>query len=445
MVLVTALSWFFPELAVNFYDAGRLGGFFQYANTFALFLLIAIVVVFYHPAHHSSRRHQFFKLTVLIAGLLLSGSRITFLMLVGLLLFRMFQFKAERKSIAVISGSLLLIIAATVLITGNLDSIGRMTTVFTASSTLWGRLLYDLDALRMLILHPFGIGYLGFYYLQDQLQTGVYAVRFVHNEFLQLALDAGILAALCFCFVCLKSLFSKKTENFERIILAIILFHACFDFDFQYLIILFILLMTLDLGESGIFTAQSQLLATQTGLIILSLFYGYASLGLYLGHQGNYQASLRCIPFNTELKIRSLSIAQTPDEISYWADAVLSANQTVALAYEGKAVVAGQTGNYQEMVANMQLVILNSKYKIDKYEAYLMVLEKAMQHYNALEDRENLLKYADLALAIPDQLDQVAATTSPLAYRIDDQPVLELSPESQNSLVKLKSLINGIR
>lgn len=45
-----------------------------------------------------------------------------------------------------------------------------------------------------------------------------------------------------------------------------------------------------------------------------------------------------------------------------------------------------------------------------------------MQHYNALEDRENLLKYADLALA----------------YMINDQPVLELSSESQKYLDEFK-------
>ena len=40
MVILTGMTYFIPDLAGYFIDAGRLGGFFQYANTFALAYLI---------------------------------------------------------------------------------------------------------------------------------------------------------------------------------------------------------------------------------------------------------------------------------------------------------------------------------------------------------------------------------------------------------------------
>jgi len=440
MVIISAATIFIPDLSVYFYDARRLGGFFQYANTFALFLLIGVIITAYQK---ESTPTQIFKLVVLIIGILLTGSRISFVIMFGLLLYFAISFKNLRKRIGIITGSLFLLVIIFVLATGNIGNIGRITTVFSESSTFIGRLLYDIDALKLLLQKPFGVGYMGYYYLQPLIQSGVYAIRFVHNEFLQIALDAGILSLLAFCFVSFKSLFSKKTESMEKIILGTILLHAFFEFDFQYLIILFILLMTLDFGESKIFQNESFIQSAKIGLMILAIIYGYVSLGLFLGHLGNNETSLKMIPFNTEIKIQILSKAQSPDEIQYWSDAVLSANKNIALAYEGKAVVASQENDYEVMVSNMQKVVTISKYDLKKYEEYLIVLEKAMNYYNEQGDRENLLKYANLALAIPEQLNKVTAETHPLAYMIDDQPKLQLSQEAQNYLSALKKALSN--
>ena len=69
-----------------------------------------------------------------------------------------------------------------VAITGNQDTIGRFLTISLESSTLMGRLLYYRDVLPVILKHPFGLGYMGYYYAQGGFQTGVYATKFVHNE-----------------------------------------------------------------------------------------------------------------------------------------------------------------------------------------------------------------------------------------------------------------------
>lgn len=44
-------------------------------------------------------------------------------------------------------------------------------------STFVGRLLYYYDALPVIRKNPFGLGYMGYYYIQQSIQTGVYFVK----------------------------------------------------------------------------------------------------------------------------------------------------------------------------------------------------------------------------------------------------------------------------
>lgn len=59
------------------------------------------------------------------------------------------------------------------------------------------------DAFVMMIKQPFGIGYDGFFWKQGSVQTGVYNTKFVHNDFLQMGLEYGVV----FLVVVLYSLF----------------------------------------------------------------------------------------------------------------------------------------------------------------------------------------------------------------------------------------------
>lgn len=441
MVIVTALTYWVPALAGYFIDAGRLGGFFQYPNTFALFLLIGVVVI---AESNLTNVREIAKMMVLIGGILLSGSRISLIILAGVLLYYLVRAPKLRKVMILMGIGVLGLITIVFIFDGGYSSLTRITTIFTDSSTLLGRLLYARDAWLMLMKNPFGLGYMGYYYLQPQFQTGVYTTRFVHQELLQLGLDVGIPALLAFLYVCFSSLLSKRIGLMEKVILTVILIHASFDFDFQYLIILYILMMTLDIGESSIYATGTVVKAATVTLCAVGLVYGYFFVALAIERLGYQERALRMIPFHTEIKIYALSQAQTQDAMEFWSDGILTQNKTVALAYEGKAVVAASQNEYDEMSANMEKMLLNNPYNVAKYQEYLQALETAMNFYNAQGDHESVKKFAQIALAIPDRLNEVRLRTSQLGYQIDDQPNLELTENEKVYLLNLAEVVDKI-
>ena len=114
------------------------------------------------------------------------------------------------------------------------QNIGRIFTVFRYSSTWKGRILYDLDALKMIAKYPFGMGYHGYAYVQGRMQTGVYKTLFVHNDWLQAALDLGILPAVLFAAVMLRQLLKGSQSSMQKQILLLIMLHMLVDFDLQF-------------------------------------------------------------------------------------------------------------------------------------------------------------------------------------------------------------------
>ena len=98
---------------------------------------------------------------------------------------------------------------AYVTFTGDFQNIGRFLTSSLNSSTLLGRLLYWQDGIKILMDYPMGCGWRGYSFLQGLYQTGVYEVRYIHNDYLQLMLDGGILPGLLFLILIVKEAFAR--------------------------------------------------------------------------------------------------------------------------------------------------------------------------------------------------------------------------------------------
>lgn len=122
--------------------------------------------------------------------------------------------------------------------------------MFRYSSTWKGRILYDLDALKMIAKYPFGMGYHGYAYVQGRMQTGVYKTLFVHNDWLQAALDLGILPAVLFAAVMLRQLLKGSQSSMQKQILLLIMLHMLVDFDLQFAAIGLLGLLCLDYGKA---------------------------------------------------------------------------------------------------------------------------------------------------------------------------------------------------
>ncbi|MBR4799262.1 MAG: O-antigen ligase family protein, partial [Clostridia bacterium] len=279
--VVSGIGMFIPFAEPVFAVNGRLGGSFQYPNAFAMLLLLSIIVSMSRDKHGVL---DLCVLAVLFAGLFLTGSRAVFVLAFVCVSVMLFVTKDKKLKIGIPALAVLSALAALayVLISGDKTIVERITSISFSESTFVGRLLYWRDALPVVAKHPFGTGYLGYYYLQQSIQTGLYSVRYAHNDLLQLALDVGWAPCLLFIAAFAKRIFSKKTELYKKIALSAALLHLAFDFDLQFIGYFFVLLLFLDpcADKARVFSGKKGLRAFAAGACAALFLYFGAAQGL---------------------------------------------------------------------------------------------------------------------------------------------------------------------
>lgn len=378
-------------------------------------------------------------MAILGLGILLTQSRTVCVMWVIVAIILAVQKKEWRRYYLAGLGAAVVMVAAGFLYlskTGNLTSL-------TSASTFLGRLLYWQDGVKALISHPLGLGGVGYYYLQPQFQTGVYSVRYIHNIYLQIALDAGIPAAVLFIYLNYSTFRLPGRNRMEKLLLSVILIHGFFDFDLEFLIIWFIILMLWGVDESA--SVKEYSFNKKAGVPLIGLFLigsGYLAIGLFMGHIGAYSAAVGMIPFDTDIKISALLDATGTNNQIYWANEILKDTDTIALAYEGKVLEAEQEQDFDAMAANKLKSLQLAKYNHSRYEEYLRVLETVMNHYNAKGDVNKVRSYGQQALKVPEMLTELKNETSPLAYQIKDKPDFSLSEQEKTYLNQLDKVIS---
>ena len=243
-----SLCLFLGERLTGGEDAnGRIDGFFQYANTYAVFLLVCLLLL---ALKEERKRRDYAAMAVLVVTIFLSGSRGVFLLLaaVGLFWFLHTVVSSRRVLPALVGAAAVVLLGAlAVFLSGGLV-LDRLRAITLESSSLNGRLLYDLDGLRILAAHPFGVGRGGYLYVQPLFQTGPYILRSIHNEYLQAALDGGILSGVLLLALAAWIVLRPGAPLRERAAAAVLALHACIDFDFQFFGMLCLLLL---LGSGG--------------------------------------------------------------------------------------------------------------------------------------------------------------------------------------------------
>lgn len=428
MTVVSALLMQIPVLERWFSVAGRLSGFFQYSNTFALFLLIALIIVL---TKNKYKYYDFLQIPILIFGIVYSGSRTVFaLMLVSVLVLILFL-KNKKIKIALLVTMTVIIsgVLAYVYVTGNVHTIGRFLTTSLTESTFVGRLLYFRDAFTVIIRHPFGIGYLGFYYMQESIQTGVYSVMFVHNDFLQLLLDIGWIPALLFISAIVKSFFKKGSTLRKRLLLFVISAHCCFDFDLQYIAVFMLLLIILDYKDGmkkTVIAPKRLLYVILSAIIVLCSYIGIAQ---FCSSFGFYDLSSRLYPWNTQDKIALLSAAQNTDEMKKMADDILEQNPYISVAYSTKAECAYFEGDFEKVIEYQNKAIELSFFFDNEYEKYCRMLANGADFYARSGDNESAKVCKAEFKRTVEKFQQRAEKLSYFGKMIKDQPTTELTKD----------------
>ena len=421
MTVLSAVMFLMPGLSKYVFVNQRLAGFFQYPNTYALFLLLGLYLYIKEKQVSWKQPTGFVIPMILLAGILWTGSRTTFVIMTLMLVYLLIRYRDVRKSYLLLFIIGAVVVAIYLLLSGNLTSIGRFMTIGGQNSTLWGRLLYDKDAIRMIIKRPYGYGYLGYYLAQQALQHGVYTVRFCHNDWLQMALDYGVLAMLALIYIFVHALLNGN--DISRGALILIAAHMLFEFDLQYGYMVFILMLFLDLDEGqAIHLKNKALMIVLIPIALAFLWLGGADL---LAVRGDYEASHHMYPWAADVEMHAMAAENELDKQNNYALHLIHSLSHCGVAYDVRAIYEEGEGNYLEMLANKKQAVEYQKYNITKYREYDAMIQEAMAYYKDRDSQayEKCRAYQD---DLSDMLANLQFETDPLAYKIKDKPVFEI-------------------
>ena len=444
MVIVSILFKYIPFFPNVFYlQNGRMMGFLQYANTFALLLLIGIIYIGYSK---QPKWKIIIYNVVLLFGILISGCRtVQILTLLNYIIMIIKQKELRMYFIALV----IIAIAGTigyVLITGNLNTVGRYLTTSTSSRSLQERLLYYKDAIPLILRHPFGLGYMGYSYIQPQIQTGIYQAAYVHNDFLQLALDIGIIPLVILIIAIIKSLISKNKELSFNLILLTIVLHMLIDFDLQFMIIFLILVMTLNIWDNEEYEFEANkiaLIIVESILITIYLYFGFVTVFHYFEKD---EIATKMYPIYTESNITIANNYMQSEDINSAnkiASNMQKTNKELGMIYNIKAYYYLINKNWNLMVQNKKKYLEVNKYNMKEYEDYVFCLSEAIEYYAQNDEMEKAMEYIKQVVEVPSIIEHVKSSTSSISYNLKDIPTFELSKNVQKYILTMKGVLEN--
>lgn len=435
--VLSLVLMYIPITKDYFTVSDRLAGFFQYPNTFALFLLVGELTAL---SKEKLKPIDIISALLLIILLLFTGSRAVFILAVFSNVLIIFFRKG--KKVKILLGIVVAVLAVAVLLMlplfNNSEIFSRYFTISFTESTFVGRLLYYFDAFPLILRHPFGLGYMGYYYVHQSIQTGVYSVMFIHNDFLQLLLDVGWIPCLLFVVGIIKSFFRKGNSAGKRIILLTVFLHCLFDFDLQFISMFFILLLFLNYNDGKQFELKKGAVFVFS-FVITGLLSLYFAVALGLAHFGFNQAADSMFPGNTQNKV-DLLIAE--DDIvaqNEIADRIISQNEYVQIAYSAKARYAFSQGDFESLISYKNKIFQIAPFSYDEYEDYCYMLIQGIQLYKQAGDEYSTEVCEQQLLKTADRLDRLDDKLSNLGRKIVDQPKTDLPDDIVKYINSLES------
>lgn len=424
--------------------ANRLSGPFQYANTFANVLLLSMVIMLSDLKSFEKSKAYAAKIVIFLinlSGFIATGSRSSMLIFIIWIVYKIISKKEYR---------ILLSIFLTILVTtsgvgyfalGNTQTIGRLFTLIKSSTsqTVWERLLYYIDGINCFCHHPFGLGYLGYEYLQGAFQTGAYATIFVHNDYLQWLIDYGFIPAIIMLLYLAYQIFKGKQGKLKKELLILMLTGMVFDFNLQYLFMGMLFVLLLDLPEtkevkSNISIKKSRNNKGAKGItdivpnivyyyaIISFLIFIYVSVAFVADNVFNdCTFALKLIPQYSQSQDKRLEVMDDFNTIDQLSLRVLDKNKYNSKAWTARAVICELTGDYEGMFTAIDNALDLSGYNIELYKEFA----NSIDEYIATYDGEDKAVFVSQKKKIIAKLSELKERTNPIAYKLD-VPNLEL-------------------
>ncbi|MCM1233401.1 MAG: O-antigen ligase family protein [Ruminococcus flavefaciens] len=429
---IGVIGYLIPIVKEKLWVNERLGGTFQYPNTFALFLLVGILILLHEERLDWKKLSGFLMLCV---GIGASGSRIVMVLSIAIIFLLILQ--KRRWRLGAVMAVLGVFAAVYILFMQDTASIGRILRISFKESTFVGRLLYARDALPLLFHHPFGMGYLGYYYMENGIQTGVYTVRYVHNDWLQMGLDIGWIPMVLYLLVIVRGMWSKRLSPCKKWILVVIFLHGILDYDLAFTVMLCLVVIILDdvpwREDKGCFIIPFG----RHRKAVYALAIVHMLLGIYLFIPGaaeyreDYRLTAWMYPWHTEANLHLLSESEDIAEVERLAKNILKQNDTCALAYYGLAFSAYCRDDYESVIRYQREAIARDYFNYEEYWSYALMLHDGI----LLSDDENIQNQCrEELINLPSMLEAAKGRVSFLGSHIVDQPELEIDEELQRMI-----------
>lgn len=424
-VAVSLLAGLNPVWRPFFYEAGRLAGPFQYANSFALFLLIGLMML---PSAWPRWLWGGIAL-LLLFGIVATGSRSGLILLV---LWFAFALVRHHQACRVLPLLGIIAIAGIALALWNDGWVFARFLKTNSLSTVWGRLLYNKDGIRLLLQRPLGVGYLGWFYLQRMIQTGVYNVRYVHNDWLQMALDYGLPAALALLGLVIWRLRKGVLCPMAAVCIAL---HCLLDPDLEFQCLMFFWILALTpCTEVPARPLRYPLVPCLFAWIAMLLILPRTAADISYHFGGNLASHLS--PADTEYATQQMLQASTLSQAAEQARVILDRNAFVPIAWQILAEDALSRGAYEDMATAQRQAVLLLKYDQTVYDEAMDRLQIAQQmgwdENSDLEQKIWLLDFSDATLD----------STDSLGWVLRDVPEIGF-PESTKLLLRMQQRVSN--
>lgn len=430
MTVISAAGMLIPATRGYFSVADRLAGFFQYPNTFAVFLLVCQLLLL------EKQKRSFWDyavMAVLLGGILYTGSRTAFVIAALANLAMLLAAAKKKLSAVLITAGTALCVGVVIFLFRDNPVIGRYLRFSLSESTFTGRLLYVTDAIPLLFKYPFGMGYMGYSFVQQSVQTGLYSVTYVHNDLMQLLLDIGWLPVLFFAGALLRWFFKKDVPAKRKVIAGSLLAHCLMDFDLQYI---GIFLLLLALTETA--CPEKSIKLRAVGMVPVTLACLYMGTALTLSAFGLHSAAVAVYNANTVSNLRLLEQAEDVDTATVIAQRILRTNTHYYAPYSVKAKYAYSQGDFASLIQYKNKVFEANPFAYEEYEEYCQMLINGIMLYEKAGDEESAAVCRRELIAAAEKLRGNEERLSALGKQIEDQPVTELPAELQEYINRLQ-------
>lgn len=435
MAVISAVGMQFDFCKSLFAVSGRLGGFFQYPNTFALFLLVCELLILKKTG---KKLLDHIVAAVLIGGLLYTGSRAVFVLAIVSNAAMLFAVTGRKARIGMLA-ALAAVCGVVITLALNENSVlHRYLTISFTESTFVGRILYLADALKLLLKYPFGMGYMGYYYTQYSVQTGVYSVMYIHNDFMQLLLDIGWIPGLLFAGALIGWFFKKNICPADKIIVGTVCLHCLFDFNLQFVGMFMLLLLLTGVQNGEKKKTASFGVPMKAVVAVLGGVCVYMGIALALSHWGSYKLSDQMYPYNTNNKLTALEQTQDLNEAVQLADQILQQNQQHYVPYSIKAKYSYSQGDFGSVIRYMNTAIEKNPFDHTQYEEYCKMLMIGISLYQQAGDSQSAQACIEQLVQTQQKLQANTGRLSSLGKMIVDQPVTTLPADIQAYIDQLK-------